>query len=86
LKTGIAIDLTRKEYDLLFLLMSSPRTVFTREELLNKVWGFENFPTTRTVDTHILQLRQKLGDTYFETIRGIGYRFNNSPDKEMTKK
>lgn len=75
---GKMIELTKKEFDLLLLLAYSPGKIFTRDELLNKVWGFEHFPTTRTVDTHILQLRQKLGEDFFETIRGVGYTFKTS--------
>ena len=55
-------------------MAESSQRVFSRDEILNKVWGYENFPTTRTVDTHILQLRQKISDSYFETVRGVGYR------------
>ena len=69
------LDLTKLEYELLVLLAETPGRPFTREELLNKIWGYETYPSTRTVDTHILQLRQKTSDSYFETIRGIGYRF-----------
>jgi DNA-binding response OmpR family regulator len=68
------VELTRMEFELLRLLISSPGKVFSREELLDRVWGYENFQATRTVDTHILQLRQKLDDGLFETIRGVGYR------------
>lgn len=71
---GIALDLTKLEFDLLKLLIESPGRVFTRESILNKVWGFENFPTTRTVDNHIVQLRQKTDADLFETVRGVGYR------------
>ncbi len=70
----VKIDLTKMEFDLLKLLVESPGRVFPREELLNKVWGYENYPTTRTVDTHILQLRQKIPFEFIETMRGIGYR------------
>lgn len=73
---GARIETTKKEFDLLALLMKNPNQVFSREELLNKVWGFENFPTTRTVDTHVLQLRQKLDDEIIQTVRGIGYRIS----------
>lgn len=76
------VETTKKEFDLLALLMSSPAKVFSREELLNKVWGFENYPTTRTVDTHVLQLRQKISDDLIQTVRGIGYRLRT--DKEFT--
>lgn len=68
--------LTKMEYDLLKLFLENPGRAFSREEILNKVWGFENYPTTRTVDTHVLQLRQKTDEALIETLRGIGYRFN----------
>jgi DNA-binding response OmpR family regulator len=68
------LELTKMEYDLLRLLAESPGRVFSREEILNKVWGFENYPSTRTVDTHVLQLRQKISEDIIETMRGIGYR------------
>ncbi len=71
---GRALETTRMEFELLRLLCENPNRVFSREELLNQVWGYERFPTTRTVDTHILQLRQKLADELFETVRGVGYR------------
>lgn len=69
------IEMTKMEFDLLKFLAENPERAFSREEILNKVWGYENYPSTRTVDTHILQLRQKLDDNLIETIRGIGYRF-----------
>jgi len=69
-----AVDLVKKEFELLALLAESPEKVFSRDEILNKVWGFENFPTTRTVDTHVLQLRQKTDDSLIETVRAVGYR------------
>ena len=67
--------LTKMEFDLLMLLAEKPGRAFSRDEILNKVWGFENFPTTRTVDTHVLQLRQKFNDNLIETVRGVGYKF-----------
>lgn len=70
------IELTKMEFNLLQLLAEKPGRAYPREEILNKVWGFENYPTTRTVDTHVLQLRQKFTDDMIETVRGIGYRFN----------
>lgn len=72
------VHLTKMEFDLLVLLAENPGRPYTREELLNKVWGFEFTPTTRTVDTHVLQLRQKFGDEVIETVRGVGYRFNRN--------
>ena len=65
------------EYELLKVLAESPNRVFSREEILNKVWGYENFPSTRTVDTHVLQLRQKFSDELIETVRGIGYKLRH---------
>jgi DNA-binding response OmpR family regulator len=56
------------------VLLESPGKVFTREELLNSVWGYDSTPTTRTVDTHVLQLRNKLDPSLIESVRGVGYR------------
>lgn len=71
---GEAIELVKKEFDLLVLLSESPEKVFSRDEILNKVWGYEVCPTTRTVDTHIMLLRQKIDDQLIETVRSVGYR------------
>jgi two-component system alkaline phosphatase synthesis response regulator PhoP len=73
------IELTPKEFELLSLLVSNPGKVYTREILLEKVWGYEFSGDTRTVDVHIRHLRQKLHDDftypqYIETVRGVGYR------------
>lgn len=68
------ITLTRTEFDLLLFLASNLGRVFTRDELLDHVWGYNHFPTTRTVDTHVLQLRQKLPGLEIETLRGVGYK------------
>jgi two-component system, OmpR family, alkaline phosphatase synthesis response regulator PhoP len=71
------LDLTPKEYDLLKLLVSSPDRVFTREQLLDFIWGMEYYGGTRTVDIHIQRLRKKLGADYSEiiqTVHGIGYK------------
>jgi DNA-binding response OmpR family regulator len=75
---GKKITLTKMEYELLKLLAENPKQTFSRENLLDKVWGYENFPTTRTVDTHVLQLRQKLSDELIETVRGLGYRLGKA--------
>ena len=72
---GKIVDLTKMEFQLLQLFLENPKQVFSREELLNQVWGYENYPTTRTIDTHVLQLRQKFEPSFFETIRGMGYRY-----------
>jgi DNA-binding response OmpR family regulator len=71
------VGLTKMEYDLLKLLTQNPKQTFTRENLLDKVWGYENYPTTRTVDNHVLQIRQKTSETIIETVRGLGYRLGN---------
>jgi two-component system alkaline phosphatase synthesis response regulator PhoP len=75
--SGQEVELTLKEFDLLRLLMSHPGIVYTREQLLNQVWGSEYDGETRTVDVHVRTLRQKLGDagTHIDTVRGIGYRY-----------
>ncbi len=69
------LDLTKTEFELLKVFIENPQQVFSREELLKKVWGYNQYPTTRTVDTHVLQLRQKTRPDFFETVHGIGYRF-----------
>ena len=70
------INLTNKEYELLYFLSTNPKIVFTREQLLLKVWGYEQYGDPRTVDTHIKKLREKLGDfsSYITTIWGVGYK------------
>jgi two-component system, OmpR family, alkaline phosphatase synthesis response regulator PhoP len=75
---GRAIELTFKEYELLRFLASNPDKVFTREALLNRVWGYDYFGGARTVDVHIRRLRSKIedrGHSFIETIRSVGYRF-----------
>lgn len=70
------ITLPRKEFELLTLLASKPGRVFKREEILSKVWGNDTIVGDRTIDVHIRKLREKLGDDYFKTIKGIGYKFD----------
>lgn len=75
------IDLTFTEFELLKFLCTNPGTVFTREVLLNKVWGYEYYGGTRTVDVHIRRLRAKLGPKYaslIDTVRNVGYKFLES--------
>ena len=79
---GRPLDLTYKEYELLRFLASHPDRVFTREALLNSVWGYDFFGGARTVDVHIRRLRSKLEDaahSFIETVRNVGYRFKPSP-------
>ncbi|AJM77240.1 winged helix-turn-helix transcriptional regulator [Rathayibacter toxicus] len=75
---GRTLDLTYKEFELLRFLASHPSRVFTREQLLSEVWGYDYFGGTRTVDVHVRRLRAKLGDldAIIGTVRNVGYRFN----------
>ncbi len=65
----------RKEFELLYFLASHPGKVFTRQDVLNRVWGRDVFVVDRTVDVHVRKVREKLGDGYIETVKGVGYRF-----------
>lgn len=76
IKAGKEISLPRKEFELLNLLISKPGRVFKREEILSKVWGNDTIVGDRTIDVHIRKLREKIGDDYFKTIKGIGYKFD----------
>jgi len=62
-----------REFELLSLLYTSPHKVFTRKEISELIWGYEIFSKNRTIDVHIRKLREKLGDKYIKTIKGIGY-------------
>lgn len=86
-KDKTLIDMTFKEFELLKLLVLNKGIVMSRELLLEKIWGFDYYGETRTVDVHIRYLRQKIEDddnapAYIETVRGIGYRFSDKEDKE----
>jgi two-component system phosphate regulon response regulator PhoB len=76
---GEEVDLTAKEFSLLQGLMQRPGRVLTREQLLDEVWGSDITVTTRTIDTHLKRLREKLGEAseLIETVRGVGYRFSD---------
>lgn len=74
-KDGKKIELAKKEFELLSLLVSKPGKVFSREEIFNKVWGTDVIVGNRTIDVHIRKLREKLGDEYIKTVKGIGYKF-----------
>lgn len=80
---GKEIDLTLKEFNLLHCLMRNEGRVFTRDELLDIVWGYDAETETRTVDVHIGTIRQKLGEysSYIKTVRGLGYRFARNEGK-----
>ena len=75
-KNGHELTLPKKEFELLLLLTSRPGKVFTRENILRKVWGDEVIVIDRTIDVHIRRLREKIGDAYFKTIKGVGYKFD----------
>lgn len=79
-RAGQALSATAQEFKILKFLVQNPERVISREELLNAVWGYQNYPTTRTVDTHMLKLRQKLepdpaDPTHIVTVHGVGYKF-----------
>lgn len=80
---GRPLDLTYKEFQLLHFLATHPTRVFTREQLLSEVWGYDYFGGTRTVDVHVRRLRAKLGDLeqVIGTVRNVGYRFQATDDE-----
>ena len=69
------LNLPRKEFELLYLLASKPDKVFKREKIMEMVWGGEVIVGDRTIDVHIRKLREKIGDKYFKTVKGVGYKF-----------
>lgn len=73
-KDKVDISLAKKEFELLLLLGSKPGKLFTRDEIFNKVWGTDTAIGDRTIDVHIRKLREKIGDTYIKTIKGLGYK------------
>jgi two-component system alkaline phosphatase synthesis response regulator PhoP len=75
LQEGNEFQLPRKEFELLFFLASRKGKVLDRQTLLNKVWGDNIYVVDRTVDVHVRKIREKLGDHYIETVKGVGYRF-----------
>jgi DNA-binding response OmpR family regulator len=79
-RDGQSIGLTAQEFKTLKFLLQNAERVISRDELLNEVWGYQNYPSTRTVDNHILKLRQKLekdpaNPVHFRTVHGVGYKF-----------
>ena len=77
------MSLPRKEFELFYLLASKPDKVFGRDEIMDKVWGGNVVVGDRTIDVHIRKLREKIGQHYFKTIKGIGYKFNISEKLEL---
>ncbi|MEK9609013.1 MAG: response regulator transcription factor [Flavobacteriaceae bacterium] len=76
-QNGNMLSLPRKEFELLFLLASKPDKVVKREKIMEIVWGSEVVVGDRTIDVHIRKLREKIGDKYFKTVKGVGYKFRN---------
>ena len=75
-REGEVLTLPRKEFELLFLLISKPGKVFTRDEIMHRVWGDDIVVGDRTIDVHIRKIREKLGDESIKTIKGVGYKFD----------
>jgi DNA-binding response OmpR family regulator len=78
--SGEVIPFTHQEFKTLRCFLSNPERVLSRDELLNLAWGYTNYPSTRTVDNHVVKLRQKLEDdparpVHFRTVHGVGYKF-----------
>ncbi|MDN3669948.1 response regulator transcription factor [Echinicola jeungdonensis] len=74
-KNGKTITLPKKEFELLYFLAKNPNMVFSRDELLQNIWGTDVFVLARTVDVHIRKVREKIGDNYITTVKGVGYKF-----------
>jgi two-component system, OmpR family, alkaline phosphatase synthesis response regulator PhoP len=79
-REGRSIEMTAREFNALKFLVQNPERVISRDELLTEVWGYQNYPSTRTVDNHILKIRQKLekdpaNPVHFRTVHGVGYKF-----------
>lgn len=75
MKDGNKYDLPKKEFELLYFLARNPEKIFSRDVLLNEVWGYDVNILSRTVDVHIRKIREKIGDSYIHTIKGVGYKF-----------
>ncbi len=75
--SGKPLSLPRKEFELLYLLASKPEKVFKREKIMQSIWGSEVVVGDRTIDVHMRKLREKIGDKYFKTVKGVGYKFVN---------
>jgi two-component system alkaline phosphatase synthesis response regulator PhoP len=75
---GKVVELPRKEFELLGLLASKPGKVFTRDEIMDRIWGTQVIVGGRTIDVHIRKLREKIGDERIKTIKGVGYKFEDS--------
>ncbi len=74
-KSGRTIILPKKEFELLYFLAKNPNMVFSRDDLLQNIWGADVFVLARTVDVHIRKVREKIGENYITTVKGVGYKF-----------
>jgi two-component system alkaline phosphatase synthesis response regulator PhoP len=70
------VNLPKKEFELLYFLAQNPNKVFSREDLLQNIWGSDVYVLARTVDVHIRKVREKIGDDYITTVKGVGYKFS----------
>ncbi|TAE22044.1 MAG: DNA-binding response regulator [Cytophagales bacterium] len=75
-----SVVLPKKEFELLYFLAQHPNKVFSREELLQRIWGADIYVLERTVDVHIRKLREKIGETHIRTLKGVGYMFTDEPE------
>ncbi|MFM8911977.1 MAG: response regulator transcription factor [Flammeovirgaceae bacterium] len=73
---GREVSLPKKEFELLFFLAQNPNKVFNRDDLLQNIWGSDVYVLARTVDVHIRKVREKIGEDYISTVKGVGYKFN----------
>ena len=72
---AITITLPKKEFELLFFLAQNPNKVFSRDDLLQNIWGYDVYVLARTVDVHIRKVREKIGENHIKTVKGVGYKF-----------
>ncbi|HZI25899.1 MAG TPA: response regulator transcription factor [Chryseolinea sp.] len=75
--SGKEINLPKKEFELLYFLAQNPNKVFSREDLLQNIWGSDVYVLARTVDVHIRKVREKIGEDYITTVKGVGYKFTH---------
>lgn len=73
---GVPVTLPKKEFELLFFLAQNPNKVFSRDDLLQNIWGTDVYVLARTVDVHIRKVREKIGENYIKTVKGVGYKFD----------
>jgi two-component system OmpR family response regulator len=74
------LEFTSKEFEILYLLSKKPERIYTRDDIISKIWFDDNFITDRVIDVHISMIRSKIGKQWIKTIRGVGYKFNQDAD------